>query len=373
MSLLRLSVKKAAYADRSRAAYRNSGSQPAKWNDTMKVLVTGSAGHLGEALVRTLQDLQYEVVGLDILGSPFTTHVGSIVDRSYVQRCMRGVQAVFHTATLHKPHVATHRRQEFVDTNITGTLNLLEEAVAAGVESFVYTSTTSVFGDALMPPEEAPAAWITEDVPPVPKNIYGVTKAAAEDLCELFHRNQGLSCIVLRTSRFFPEEDDSPRVRNNYCDANAKANEFLYRRVDMEDVVSAHLLAAKHAAAIGFRKYIVSATTPFQPSDLAQLRVDAPGVVRRRVPEYEAEYDRRQWKMFPSIDRVYVNERARNELGWLPRYDFDRIIDRLKGGEDLRSPLAQLVGSKGYHAEVFADGPFPVEEPVMRRRTPTKG
>jgi UDP-glucose 4-epimerase len=339
----------------------------------MKVLVTGSAGHLGEALVRSLLDSRYEVVGLDILASPFTTHVGSIADRSYVQRCMRGVQAVFHAATLHKPHVATHGRQEFVDTNITGTLNLLEEAVAARVESFVYTSTTSVFGDALVPPQEAPAAWITEDVTPVPKNIYGVTKAAAEDLCELFHRNQGLGCIVLRTSRFFPEEDDSPQVRNSYCDANAKVNEFLYRRVDIEDVVSAHLLAAKHAAAIGFRKYIISATTPFRPSDLAELRANAPGVVLQRVPEYEAEYHRRQWKMFPSIDRVYVNERARNELGWVPRHDFDSIIDRLKRDEDVSSPLAQLVGSKGYHAEVFADGPFPVEEAVMRRKTTAKG
>jgi UDP-glucose 4-epimerase len=317
----------------------------------MKVLVTGSAGHLGEALVRNLLDLQYEVVGLDILASPFTTHIGSIPDSSCVRRCMHGVQAVFHAATLHKPHVATHRRQDFVDTNITGTLNLLEEAVAAGVECFVYTSTTSVFGDALVPPREAPAAWITEDVAPVPKNIYGVTKAAAEDLCELFHRNQSLACMVLRTSRFFPEEDDNVLVRNAYSDANAKANEFLYRRVDIEDVVSAHLLAAKHAATLGFRKYIISATTPFRCSDLAELRADAPRVVRQRIPEYEAEYDRRQWKMFPSIDRVYVNERARKELGWEPRYDFHSIIDRLKKGDDVRSPLAQLVGSKGYHAQ----------------------
>src|ERR1700735_384762 len=275
-------------------------SQPAKWNDTnMKVMVTGSAGHLGEALVRTLQDLQYEVVGLDILASPFTTHVGSIADRGCVQQCMKGVQAVFHAATLHKPHVATHRRQEFVDTNVTGTLNLLEEAVAARVESFVYTSTTSVFGDALVPPQDASAAWITVEVAPVPKNIYGVTKAAAEDLCELFHRNQNLACIVLRTSRFFPEEDDSVQVRSAYGDVNAKVNEFLYRRVDLEDVVSAHLLAAQQAAAIGFRKYIISATTPFRPRDLAELRVDAARVVGRRVPGYEAEYDRRQWRMFP--------------------------------------------------------------------------
>ncbi len=327
----------------------------------MKVLVTGSAGHLGEALVRTLRDLQYEVVGLDILPSPFVTHVGSICDRSCVRRSMRGVQAVFHAATLHKPHVATHSRQDFVDTNVSGTLNLLEEAVAANVESFVYTSTTSVFGEALVPPPEAPAAWITEDVTPVPKNIYGVTKAAAEDLCELFHRNQGLACLVLRISRFFPEEDDKKAVRENYSDSNTKANEYLYRRVDIEDVVSAHLLAAEKANAIGFRKYIISATTPFRPDDLTDLRTDAPRVVRQRVPEYEAEYERRRWKLFPSIDRVYVNERARNELGWLPRYDFNFVIDRLKAGGGLGSPLARLIGSKGYHSQVFADGPYPVE------------
>jgi UDP-glucose 4-epimerase len=327
----------------------------------MKILVTGSAGHLGEALVRALRDLRYDVVGLDIAASPFTTETGSITDRSLVGRCMDGVQAVFHAATLHKPHVATHSRQDFVDTNISGTLNLLEEAARAGVRSFIYTSTTSVFGDALVPPAGAPAAWVTEEVSPKPKNIYGVTKAAAEDLCQLFSRNQGLASIVLRTSRFFPEEDDSRDVRETYSDENVKTNEYLYRRVDIEDIVSAHLLAAEHAPAIGFRKYIISATTPFRPEDLADLRADAPRVVGKRVPAYEAEYRRRGWKMFPSIERVYVNERARKELGWRPRHDFGSIVDRLSKGGEVASPLARLVGSKGYHAETFAEGPYPVE------------
>ena len=327
----------------------------------MKVLVTGSSGHLGEALTRTLLDLQHEVIGLDIVESPFTTHLGSILDRSRLRRCMHRVQAVFHAATLHKPHVATHSRQDFVDTNITGTLNLLEEAVAAGVESFVYTSTTSVFGDALVPPPGLPAAWITEEATPVPKNIYGVTKAAAEDLCQLFHRNHSLPCIVLRTSRFFPEEDDNKQVRDAYSDGNLKANEFLHRRVDLEDVVSAHLLAAEHASSLGFRKYIISATTPFRPGDLVHLRIDAPRVVRDRVPDYEPEYQRRRWKMFPEIERVYVNERARNELGWRPRYDFNHVISCLRSGADPGSPLARLVGSKGYHAGILSDGPYPLE------------
>src|SRR5262245_52057241 len=122
----------------------------------MTILLTGSAGHLGEALARTLQAAGREYVGVDVQASPFTTVVGSIADAAVVNEAMRGVHAVLHTATLHKPHVVTHSRREFVDTNIVGTLNLLEAAAAARLDAFVYTSTTSVFGRAMTPPVGAP-------------------------------------------------------------------------------------------------------------------------------------------------------------------------------------------------------------------------
>ena len=112
---------------------------------------------------------------------------------------------------------------------------------------------------------------------------------------------------------------------------------------------------------IGFGKYIISATTPFTREDLVDLARDAPRVLRRRVPEFEEEYRRRGWRMFPTIGRVYSNERARQQLGWRPRYDFNYVLSRLRAGEELGSPLARLIGSKGYHAEQFADGPYPVE------------
>ncbi len=327
----------------------------------MRILVTGSAGHLGEGVMRTLAGTDHDALGIDVLASPFTEALGSIVDPGFVRRCMAGIDAVIHTASLHKPHVATHSRQDFVDTNITGTLNLLEEASLAGVRSFVFTSTTSAFGAALVSAGGAPAAWITEEVTAIPKNIYGVTKTAAEDLCHLFQRRKGLPCVVLRTSRFFPEEDDSTALRAAYQDGNAKANEFLFRRVDLEDAVSAHLKAMERAPAIGFGRYIISATTPFRPEDLAGLREDAAAVVRRRVPACEAEYQRRGWRLFPSIDRVYVNWKARDDLGWRPKYDFGHIVGQLKAGEKPGSGLARAVGAKGYHAEVFAEGPYPVE------------
>jgi nucleoside-diphosphate-sugar epimerase len=326
---------------------------------TRNILVTGSAGHLGEALMRTLPLAGLSPVGLDIKQSPFTRHVGSIADRDFVRECLREVGAIIHTATLHKPHVVTHSRQDFIDTNVTGTLNLLEEAVTAGIGVFIFTSTTSVFGRALTPAPGNPAAWITEEVTPLPKNIYGVTKVAAENLCELFHRDRGLACLILRTSRFFPEADDRKETRDAYADANVKVNEFLYRRADIEDVASAHLRALERARSIGFGRYIVSATTPFTRDDLQDLRTDATLVVGRRVPGYERAYAARGWTMFPGIDRVYVNEKARRELGWQPRYDFGHILSAIEAGEDFRSPLAQTIGSKGYHDVVFEDGPYP--------------
>jgi nucleoside-diphosphate-sugar epimerase len=322
----------------------------------MKILVTGSAGHLGEALMRTLRARKIDAVGIDVLDSPFTDLVGSIADRAVVDGAMRGVTAVLHAATLHKPHVVSHSRQDFIDTNVTGTLNLLEAATLNRVSAFIYTSTTSTFGDALTPPRGAPAAWITEDVVPIPKNIYGVTKVAAEDLCQLFHRNQKLPCVVLRTSRFFPEDDDVPAVRDAWDETNLKINELLYRRVDVEDVVSAHFCALEKAATLGFGRYIVTATSPFARTDIAALGRDAPPVLERYVPEYASIYSARGWKMMPTLDRVYVNDRAREQLGWRPQYDFRRAIAAIAAGADWRSPLAREIGSKGYHRGAAAAG-----------------
>jgi UDP-glucose 4-epimerase len=335
------------------------------WLHGKRILVTGSSGHLGEALVRTLQEKNCDVIGMDVLPSKFTHHIGTVVDPTFLNRCMQGVQIVFHACTLHKPHVATHSRQSFVDVNITGTLNLLEAAIQNKVEAFVFTSSTSVFGDALVPPDGSAAAWITETVVPIPKNIYGITKTAAEDLCQLFHRLHKLPAIVLRTSRFFPEDDDNEVAVAEFDNENLKAIEFLYRRVDIEDVVSAHVCAAKAASRIGFGKYIISATSPFQEEDLNDLRLRGAEVMKKYYPDYEQLFATLHWKPLPSFDRVYVNTKARMELGWKPEHSFASILDRLqlkkavegddegrKIGKEIWSSLAKQVGVKGYHRSV---------------------
>ena len=188
-----------------------------------------------------------------------------------------------------------------------------------------------------------------------------MTKKAAEDLCELFFRSRGLPCTVLRISRFFPEADDDEARRSQYDDLNLKVNEYLHRRVDLSDAVDAHILAAERVPEIGFARYVISATSPFAPEHLSQLRTDTPGVVRGLFPAHEELYLQRRWRMLPGIDRVYVNHRALKELAWRPRYDFGHVLGCLQRGEDVFSPLARTVGSKGYHAQSFGQQPYPVE------------
>lgn len=166
---------------------------------------------------------------------------------------------------------------------------------------------------------------------------------------------------MLRTSRFFPEPDDDPDRRSAFDGTGLKVCELLYRRVDIEDVVSAHLLAMERATEIGFDRFIISATSPFVNEDLAGLRGTAADVVARHVPGYREVFEARGWRMLDDIDRVYVNAHARARLGWRPAHDFQRAIRDLSEGRDYRSDLARDVGAKGYHEIEYPGGIFPVE------------
>lgn len=329
----------------------------------MRTLVTGSSGHLGEALVRTLRARGADVVSLDSRPSRYTNIVGCVSDRALLRDVMAGVEVVFHAAAHHKPQLAFLPRQAFLDTNIIGTQTVLDAAVAAIVRAFVMTSSTTVFGDALTPPADQPAAWIDESVTPIPKNIYGVTKASSEDLCQLAHRNDGLACVVLRVARFFVEGDDMPDLYDGRSQDNIKANEYACRRVALEDAVDAHLNAAQRAPQLGFGRYLVSATTPFTRDDLTQLRTDAASVFARRVPLAAAVWTQRGWRFPDRLDRVYVNSRARRDLNWRPRFDLNAVAARLARGQSVHTPLSQLVGSKAYAHSSYHRGVFAPARP----------
>lgn len=303
-----------------------------------------------------LPTLNLKPLGIDILPAETTHHVGSISDRGFVSSVVGSnpnITHIVHAATLHKPHIESHSQQDFIDTNITGTLVLLEAAASLPkLHSFVFISTTSAFGSVLSPAPGNPAAWIDETVTPSPKNIYGVTKCAAEDMCFLAHKQKGLPLIILRTSRFFPEQDDDDDRRNSMGDENLKVLELTYRRCDIADIATAVHCAMKRAASIGFGRYIISAPTPF-PRDEATLKMlnlrprDAFAQV---CPQSLEVLDEKGWKFLARIDRVYDSRKAIKELGWEPEYTFEKTIDRVAKGEEWRSQLALRVGKKGYHA-----------------------
>jgi nucleoside-diphosphate-sugar epimerase len=331
------------------------------------VLVTGSSGHLGAALMLYLPTVGHRPLGIDILPSATTNLVGSISDRAFVASVFDAhpqLQHVVHAATLHKPHVESHQPQDFIDTNITGTQALLEaasaprhrgSAAAAPLLSFVFISTTSTFGAALSPEPGSPAAWIDDSVRPLPKNIYGVTKCAAEDLCRLAHLRHGLPVVVLRTSRFFPEEDDDDDRRASLADDNLKVLELAYRRCDLADVAAACRAAMLRAAGpdiAGWARFVISAPPPFARDEatLRMLNRDPQAAFEAAVPGVSAVFARRGWRFLARLDRVYDSTAALHQLGWEPQYTFARTVERVAAGQEWRSDLALRVGKKGYHA-----------------------
>ena len=298
----------------------------------MRALLTGAAGWLGRHLKPRLEARGDEVVGLDIAPSPWTDVEGSVADRALVARLFAAhrFEAVLHAGALHKPDIARYPAQGFIDANVTGTLNLLEEAAAVGAR-FVFTSTTSLMISQAIRAEAGEAAvWLDESVGPLsPRNIYGVTKLAAEGLCRVAHLERGLACIVLRTARFFPESDDT---HADIDGANLKANEFLHRRLSAEDCAEAHVVALDRAARIGFGLYVISSPTPFRREDAAKLKRDAAGVIARLYPDAPALYARQGWRLPASIGRVYDTGLAERELGFRARTDFAAVLAALREG-----------------------------------------
>jgi nucleoside-diphosphate-sugar epimerase len=289
----------------------------------MRILLTGSSGQLGGEIARQLS-AQHEIVGMDRIPGEWTTHVASVTDRAMCENIMQGMDAVLHIASLHAPHVGTLSDQDFIDVNVGGTSNLLEAAAREQVRRFVYTSTTSIYGHALVPADRA--VWVTEHLTPQPRDIYDVTKQRAEVLCKFFAEQRDLPTIVLRTARFFPEQ---PQLIARYR---------LYRGVDVRDVAAAHVLAVTNTA-IHHDLFNISARSPFLEEELPELWRDAPAVLRHRVPGIEQSFARRGWALPERIDRVYVIAKAEECLGYRPRHNFADYMSELGDGRNNTSSL----------------------------------
>jgi UDP-glucose 4-epimerase len=305
----------------------------------MRVLLTGSSGWLGRFLAPRLREAGHEVVGLDVAPGADTDLVGSVADKALVERAFaeRGIEAVIHAGALHKPDIARYPAEAFAEINVAGTANLLDAAAAAGNDRFLFTSTTSLMISERIRAGKAggatKAAWLDEDFGPLePRNVYGATKLAAELLCRRCHDEHGLAVVVLRTGRFFPEEDDTHR---NLAGANTKANEFLNRRLTVEDAAAAHVVALEKATGLGFETFILSAPPPFAQADCEALIEDAPAVIAGYFPKAPALYAEAGWSLPARIDRIYDPAKAERLMGFRCATDFATVLRALERGEEL--------------------------------------
>ncbi|MEP2103881.1 MAG: NAD(P)-dependent oxidoreductase [Parasphingorhabdus sp.] len=305
----------------------------------MKLLLTGSSGWLGRFLAPKLEGIGHKVVGLDVAAGDHTDVIGSVADRGLIDQTFsdHGIEAVIHAGALHKPDIVRYPNSAFVDVNVTGTLNLLEAAVQAGHDRFIFTSTTSLMISETVRAGRAGGAeqafWLDEEFGPLkPRNIYGVTKVAAEHLCRLYHKLHDINVAVLRTGRFFPEDDDTLTVPSG---PNLKANELLNRRLTVEDAADAHIAALDRIVDLGFETFILSAPTPFLRADCKQLMEDAPSVITRYFPEAKALYEKQGWVLPDHIDRVYDAGKAERLLGFRGKTDFSSILKALAEGRPL--------------------------------------
>jgi len=296
----------------------------------MRIVVTGSAGRIGRAIVACLAR-NHEVVGLDRVPSATAVqHVGDVVDRELLATGFAGAHAVVHVAALHAPHVGVVPDADIERVNVDGTRAVIAAARAAGIRRIVYTSTTALYGKASH--VSGRATWIDEDVEPIPLTMYHRTKLAAEQGLR-DAADDDLQVRILRISRCFPEPADVMGVYR------------LHRGIDARDVATAHAAALVHVGG-PHHTWVISGQTPFGEADLPALAEDAPAVLRVRAPDLVAAYLARGWPLPAAIDRVYVPARAMRELAWRPRHGFAEVLAMFDGqSAEVLAPRA--IGGSG--------------------------
>lgn len=280
----------------------------------MRVLLTGSAGRIGQAIRLELLRRGHAVLGLDCRASATTDIVADLCDTAAWQHALAGVGAVVHTAALHAPQVGLLPDAQFQRVNVDGTRHLIAAAQRHGVPHIVYTSTTALYGASSGGPAQEQAAWLDERSLPQPVTIYHRSKLAAEQCLKDASMRGGPAVTVLRMSRCFAEP------------APLMAVYRLHRGVDARDVALAHALALERGPAAEAQTLVISGATPFVRADAAGLLHHAPSVLSRRAPALCAAFAERGWPLPSRIDRVYDAGAAQAALGWVPLHGFAEVL-----------------------------------------------
>ncbi|MCU7722637.1 NAD(P)-dependent oxidoreductase [Actinoplanes sp. KI2] len=277
------------------------------------VAVTGSSGRVGDAVAGALEAAGWQVRGVDRAPGRRTGIVGDLRD-AYVRRALlRTADVVVHAAALHAPHVGIVDDAEFRAVNVDATAALLDDAEAAGVRRFVYISSTSVYGSALVPTDRA--VWVDEELPPQPRDIYDETKLAAERLVA----SSPITSAALRIARCFPEP------------LPVLATRLLHRAVRLADVATATATVVAHDAVAG--TFNIAGRYPFRKADCVALHHGAASVIAERAPEVAAAFRARGWALPERIDRVYDSGAATNAFGYHPTSGVLRLLRTRQDGK----------------------------------------
>ncbi len=240
----------------------------------MKILITGAAGRVGRHIYVDLMK-NHEVLSVDKTPCSTVDFIGDICDEKLMMQALTNTDVIVHTAALHAPHVNLASDDDFQRINVDATEKLMLMGIHKGIKHFVFTSTTALYGYASTPSGQA--GWVNEQTTPQPKSIYHRSKISAEKRLQELSEEYKVPVTVLQMSRCFPEPADFMSVYR------------LNRGVDARDVASAHACAINKRLS-GFRRFIISAKTPFTKDLCESLYVKADELIDAYVPKLGHEF-----------------------------------------------------------------------------------
>ena len=314
------------------------------------ILVTGSSGYLGSAIAQTLKVHGIQYVGIDLVGASTTDFIGCVSDIEFVRKASsKGCKSIIHTAALHAPNLDFYSNTDYHKVNVEGTRNILSIASEFQMEAIVFSSTTS-----LMITEEVKKQEKEGTAGPVilnhsvdygtPRNIYGVTKKAAEKLCIEDREN---NIAILRCSRFFVEDvfDTGAKASTRIVqktNGNIKANEMLCgTRATLEDMIISHLVALDR---LSKNKTNLKRNTIIGPLIISSISPLLTKSLENFIAPYSNFYESLGWSLPDHISRIYDSTNSWKALNYTPKWDFIRLFNDFN-----HDPISKVVIKDGHY------------------------
>lgn len=304
-----------------------------------KVLVTGACGFIGSHLVERLLDEGCEVRAFVFYNSfnhwgwletlskekldKIEIFTGDVRDPSGVRTAVKGVDVIFHLAALISIPFSYHSPDSYVDTNIKGTLNILQAARDYKVERVLVTSTSEVYGTAKYVP-------IDENHPRQGQSPYSASKIGADYIAESFYRSFGIPVVIVRPFNTYGPRQSARAVIPTIItqllsgEKEIKLGSLHPTRdlVFVKDTVEGFVRIAKCDKAIG-QEINIATNREISIGDLAKL------IINKINPDAKIKTDEKRIRPENSeVERLLgSNEKLKNLTGWVPHTSLEEGLD----------------------------------------------